>query len=127
MASSRKHRLLAAALVVVAAAACSDDPLPGSGALTATVVSPHGDEGAAVVLLVGEGLLDASALEGRVFSERTGDTLRVVVLREPAGPLRFAVSVEDTTRLPLGSVLEVAGPDDRLRTVLGEYRVEVVR
>lgn len=111
-------------MTVVAVVACGDEG-PAAGTMTATVVSPNGDEGAAIVVLLGTGLGEATAIEGRVFSERRGDSLRVVVARDPAGTLRFAIDVEDVTRPPVGAVVEVAGPDDQLRTVLGGYDVEV--
>lgn len=117
------RRLLPLLLGLVA---CGDaGPTSAPGTMTVTVDSPQGAEGAAVVDLVGPGLGGASALDGRVFSEPRGDTLRVVVVAEPAGTLRFGVEVPDTTRPPVATLHEVAGPDDRLRVPFGGYRVEV--
>ena len=115
--------------VAIGVAACGDaGPQSGPGTLTATVVSPNGDEGAAVVEVFGPGITGVASLEGRAFSERRGDTLRVVVVREDgAGTLRFALSVADTTQLFGGTVLEVAGPDDALRSSVATYTLEVVR
>lgn len=122
----RTIRLLLATFVAVFVGACGDQgPVPAAGTFAVTVVSPNGAEGAAVVVLVGEGLREASAVEGRVFSDRRGDTLRVVVAQEPAGTLQFLIAVDDTTQRPTGSVLEVAGPDDQLRPALAGYVLEV--
>jgi hypothetical protein len=58
--------------------ACDSDPVPGT--LTATVVSPHGPEGAAYLTLFGPGTLRVSALDARIFSHSLGDTVHVVVV-----------------------------------------------
>jgi hypothetical protein len=111
------------------AAACGDGgPESGPGTLTATVLSPNGAEGAAVVEVFGPGIGAVGALEGRVFSERRGDTVRVVMVRDgDAGDLRFTLSVADTTEFFGGTVLEVAGPDDALRAGVSSYTLEVRR
>jgi len=81
-----------------------------------------------VVEVLGPGMGEVGALEGRVFSERRGDTLRVVVVRdEGAGDLRFTLEVADTTQVFTGTVLEVAGPDDEVRTALSAYVLELRR
>jgi len=118
--------LLGAALL---AAACGDTgPESGPGTLTATVLSPNGAEGAAVVDVFGPGIGAVAALEGRVFSQRRGDTVRVVLVRDgEAGDLRFTLAVADTTRVFTGVVLEVACPDDALRTAVSTYALEVRR
>jgi len=111
------------------AVACGDaGPESGPGTLTATVLSPNGAEGAAVVDVFGPGIEAVGALEGRVFSQRRGDTVRVVLVRDgEAGDLRFTLSVADTTRVFTGVVLEVAGPDDALRAAVSTYTVDVRR
>lgn len=119
------------ALVAVAAAAllaaCGDEgPVSGPGTFTATLLSPNGAEGSAHVALYGAGLGAVGELDGRVFSHHTGDTLRVVVVNLDGGTLRFTVSVADTTRPPVGAVLEVADTEDRLRALAG-YALELTR
>lgn len=113
----------------VLAAGCGDaGPESGPGTLTATVVSPNGAEGAAVVEVFGPGITGVESLDGRAFSERRGDTVRVVVVREDgAGTLRFILSVADTTQHFGGTVLEVAGPDDTLRGSVSTYTLTVGR
>ncbi len=107
-------------------AGCGDDPVPGPGVLTATVESPNGAEGAALIELVGKGIVEVSPIDGRVFGEQHGDTMVVVVVNEEGGPLRFALEVADTTRRPIATLHEVAGPDDQLRGLSG-YTVDIRR
>jgi hypothetical protein len=90
------------------------------------VVSPNGAEGAAMVTLVGPGIREIAAAGGRVFSWPHGDTVVVVVVNESGGDLSFDVSVADTTRPPTGVLVEVSGPDDRIRALAG-YSLEIRR
>jgi len=106
-------------------AGCGDDP-SGPGTLTATLVSPNGAEGSALIVLYGPGLGGVNAIDGTAFSRRSGDTLRVVVVNPEGGALRFTVGVDDVAQLPTAAVVEVADPDDRLRALTG-YDVEVTR
>lgn len=118
--------VVAAALAAgLSLAGCGDrGPLSAPGVLTAHVVSPNGAEGAAVVTLIGAGIGAIGAAEGRVFSELHGDTAYVVVINQAGGALRFTVQVADTTRRPVGTLLEVSGPDDRPRGLAG-YALEI--
>lgn len=125
-----RSSLRIALLTALTAGLCGCDGGPDSapGTLTATVVSPNGNEGAAVVSIWGPGIERVSAVEGEVFSlPGAGDTVRVVVVNPSGGFLRFGVAVTDTTRVFGGAVHEVAGPDDALRTVLSGYVVEFLR
>jgi len=116
--------LLALALLLQG---CDDDPASGPGTLTVTLRSPNPAEGAARIQLVGRGMVTAAALEGEVHTRARGDTLEVLVLRPDPGILRFALQVDDTTRRPRGTVMQVAGPENLLRSALAGYEVEVVR
>jgi outer membrane lipoprotein SlyB len=111
--------------LLAALAACDGGGAPMPGVLTATVVSPGGAEGAAHVRLIGAGTLGVQALDARTFSHRRGDTVDVVVVRGTPGELRFLVQVADTTARPAGAVVEVADGENRLRSNLGAYRLEV--
>jgi hypothetical protein len=120
----RLFAVLAVALLV----ACGDSgPEAGPGVLTATVVSPHGAEGSAVVSIFGPGIGDLTPLGGRLFEWRRADTVRVVLANDEGGDLAFAVAVADTTQPPVGVVLQVADAQDRLRDVLTGYELEVRR
>jgi hypothetical protein len=123
----RLQTLLALPLVAsLSLSACgTDDSGPTPGVLTATLVSPNGPEGAAHVRLFGEGIVEVRALDARTFSNVRGDTVNVVVVRDQPGDLRFLVSLADQSRVPVAAVVEVAGGDDKLRTNLQTYRVEI--
>jgi hypothetical protein len=106
-------------------AGCGDrGPVSAPGVLTARVISPTGAEGAALVTLVGPGIGAVGAAEGRVFSEARGDTVYVVVVNLAGGTLRFTLQVADTTRRPAGTLVEVSGPDDKVRGLAG-YKLEI--
>jgi hypothetical protein len=120
--------LSATLVAVLLGGACGDaGPESGPGMLTATVHSPNGAEGSAVVTFFGEGIGNVMPLTGRVFDQRRGDTLRVVLVNDEGGELGFAVVVADTTRPPTGIVLEVADADDLLRSTTAGYSLEFRR
>ena len=120
-----------AALAMAATlAACTDQsPASAPGRVTATLVSPYGAEGAAVVTLFGEGIGEATAIGDVQLYRSDGPALASFVLvSHGGGALAFEVQVADTTRLPEASVEQVAGPDDQLRTgVSSGYRLELTR
>lgn len=123
--------LLVAALAL---AACADaGPLIGHGVLSATLRSPHGDEGAAVLLLAGEGVLGVESVGqteayGAVSGAAVaGAATRVVLVHPTGGTLTFQVEMIDLSRPLVAVVREVAGPDDELRTELSGYRLELSR
>lgn len=113
------------ALFCIATAGCDDAPVPGPGTLTVSLASPNGVEGAARLVLIGPGMGTVSSLDGEVHVRVRGDTMGVILMRQDPGPLRFLLQVEDTTRKPRGSVVQVAGPDNEIRPALMGYRVEV--
>lgn len=110
-------------VLLAAAAACDDSPTPGPGTLTAVLASPNGAEGAAVITFPSSGVGEIGAVSGQVFSRVDGDSVTVVVVREPGGELAFSIALADTTALPMGVVKEVAAPNDRLRTTLAGYQL----
>ena len=111
--------------LLIAVPACEDSPGPGQ--FTVNLVSPNSAEGAALIRLVGPGLLGVSPIEGEVHGRIAGDTLEVVVLRETPGRLRFEVEVSDSGRRPRAQVVQVAGPNNELRGALSDYVAEVYR
>jgi len=119
---------VAALAGVLAAAACgSEGPISGPGTLTAALVSPNGAEGAALVEFFGQGIGAVSAVDGPLWQRSRGDTVRVFIVSETGGTLRFAVEVADTTRKPKGVVLEVSDPADEVRASLSGYALEFRR
>jgi hypothetical protein len=121
---ARTFALFGLALVV----ACSDaGPVSGPGSLTATLVGPEGADGAAILVLVGEGIGEVVAAGAtEVQARRDGNATRVVLVNEDAGALAFRVAVADTTQPPQVVIEQVAGGDDELRSVDG-YVVEFTR
>ena len=122
-------RRVAALLLVAALTACSDEgPQAGPGTLSASVVGPNGDEGAAVILLLGDGVTSVSPAGGADLYVRDGNsTTRLVLVHPTGGELSFELTLEDVTNPPSFVVEEVAGPDDELRSDVSAYSVELVR
>ena len=122
-------RLLAAALTVASLMACGDQgPVSGPGTLSATLISPNGDEGAAVVVLLGDSvgaITPAGATE--VYSQEGDSQTRIVLIDQAGGALTFRVAVPDTTVHPAWVIDQVAGPDDQLRTLVDGYALEFRR
>ena len=115
--------------LLLVAAACSDQaPVSGPGTMTATLRSPNGTEGAAVLALLGDGVGNVTPVGATEAYVREGDSqLRVVLVNLSGGDLSFRVAVPDTTDPPAFVIEEVAGPDDVLRTDLDAYSVEFSR
>lgn len=128
---SRPPRALGLALALLALSGCLDDPTDGRpvpGEMWATLVSPHGPEGSAVLEVVSGEILDVAAAEPfvRVYWA-PGGTRRLVVLRRDAGEIGFRLLAEDVSDPPELRIVEVGAPDDRLREDLSGYSVAVVR
>lgn len=110
---------------LAALGACSDD---GPGTVTATILGPNGDEGAAVVLLRGDGIATVRGSSGtEVFLGPGGVETRVVLIHPTGGTLQFDIDVADVGASLSAEVIEVAGPDDALRGDVSAYSVEFVR
>ena len=123
----RAHGLLLAGLLALAS--CTDaGPPVGPGTVRVTLDSPHGAEGAAVLLLVGEGVARVRG-EGEiaVYSDTRGETTRVVVVHPDGGTLWFTVDMVERSRPLAALVEEVAGPDDEVREDLDGYAVRLGR
>jgi hypothetical protein len=110
-------------------AGCSDEaPVSAPGTLTATVVGPNGVEGAAVVVLLGDGVRSVAPLgTTEMYSGSGSSQTRVVLIHPTGGELMFAVAVADTTEPPAWVIAEVAGPDDQLRADVAAYSLEFSR
>lgn len=123
------RRSLPAALGLALLAACTDaGPVSGPGKMTATLLSPNGAEGAALVVLLGDDVGAVGAVgDTEVYSHAGATSTQVVLINQAGGDLAFQVAVADTTQPPAFVVQEVAGPDDELRAELTEYALEFVR
>ena len=122
---NRSVLLLLAGLLV----GCSDEaPVAAPGTLNVTVVGPNGAEGAAIVLLLGDGIQSVSAVAPTELHAGGGNSqTRLVLIHPSGGDLMFEVAMADTTELPAWVVEEVAGPDDELRSDVAAYSLEFGR
>jgi hypothetical protein len=113
-------------LAAAAAAACGDSSAPpaAGGVYTATLSAPAGHaNGAALIELSGAGIDTVTAVDAQVFMQRAGDAVRVAVIADEPGALRFALTMRQGSRLPRANVLEVSDAADALRTPLSGYSV----
>ncbi len=108
--------------------ACTDQSPPGPGILTATLKSPNGAEGAAVVVLMGPGIGEVTPVgSNQLYSNSSLDEVRIVLINQNDGTLAFRVEVADTTIEPAAIVEEVANPDNLIRSTLDGYQLEFRR
>lgn len=120
----RPTRTLLVAVALVALAACGDSaPTSAPGVLTATLESPNGSEGAALLHLVGGSISSVEPLTGDLHTSVLGDTTKVLVLLDAPGEIAFLLNVADTTLPPVTTILQVADGQNELRVSLAEYRV----
>jgi hypothetical protein len=94
--------------------------------LAVDLLSPAGSEGSAVFeIRGGTGLGGVTTPNGEAYSLHGSETTRVVVILDTPGPIRFRVESREVRDLPEVSVIQVADGEDRLRTSLTGYEVEV--
>jgi hypothetical protein len=112
--------------VALAVVGCTETgPVSGPGVLTATLNSPNGSEGAALVILTGDGIGDVTSVGATDVHTRAGSTgTTIVLINQEGGLLQFQLALADTTQLPQAVIQEIAGPDDELRSSLIGYGVE---
>ena len=123
----KPHRF-AAFLALSLLVACSDQSPPGPGILTATLKSPNGAEGAALVVLMGPGIGEVTPVgSNQLYSNSSLDEVRIILINQNDGTLAFRVEVADTTIKPAAIVEEVANPDNQIRSTLDGYQLEFRR
>ncbi|NIN72259.1 MAG: hypothetical protein GTO46_10155 [Gemmatimonadetes bacterium] len=118
---------LLVAVVALGCLACGDDgpsePPPGAGDLVVNLISPHGDEGAAVFETSDAGITGVDCDGCDVYHNRVGGTSRIVVLMDISGDLSFTMSVADRQSHPELQVIEVADPSNQARDDVSQYAV----
>jgi hypothetical protein len=122
------RKVLAVALVS-AFTACGDATPPEvDGDYVATITAPTGNaDGAAVLELTGAGIEDVSAADAQLFTERSGERVRIVLVRDQPGALRFNVRLARGSAFPTATIIEVADGADALRASTSGYGVRFSR
>jgi hypothetical protein len=120
-----KNRLVLLAVASLGIAACDSTDPGGPGTITASVISPNGAEGAAILDVTGVVDTVTSGGDLRAFSTVTPTGRRVIVVRSNPGALSVRLRVPDVSQPPSVSIVEVADGDDSLRSSLAGYRVEL--
>lgn len=126
----KKRSTLFIVPALLALAACDEGGtgVSAGGEYRAVLRSPHGAEGAAIIQIDGAGVRSVSAGEGtRAFMQPGAGGTRVVVVREPAGPIEFTLTLAAGGTLPRARVVEVADGEDQPRASLDGYRVTLER
>lgn len=124
----RKTRSMLIVATLAGLVACSDEgPVSGPGTVTATLTSPNGADGAALIVLSGEGLGEVSSVEPtEAFASTDDGSTRIILINQDGGELTFRIALADTTLLPRAVIHQVAAPNDTLRSVTG-YSVDFTR
>lgn len=122
----RSPRWTVPVFLLLALAACDGggtDAAPSGGEYIATLESPHGPEGAAVLELTGSGVQTIRATSLSLFRQPVSGGTRLVLVREPAGRLEFRVRMAPGSPPPGVRVVEVVDGEDRRRASLAGYAV----
>lgn len=125
--------MVAAALALPLLGACVEVTEPRLGGdYLGSVQSPNSAEGVALLNLTRAGVQSLSA-PGRVLVGRAigADSVRVLVINDPSkfigGPISFIARMAEGQRPPGGEVLQAAGPANRHRLTVSDYRVHFTR
>ncbi|HEX6912691.1 MAG TPA: hypothetical protein VF142_19950 [Longimicrobium sp.] len=125
---TRSTLLIVPALLALAACDEGGTGVTAGGEYRAVLQSPNGAEGAAAFELEGSGVQSVAGGEDtRVFMQPAAGGTRVVVVREPAGPIEFTLTLAPGSRMPRARVVEVADGQDQPRASLAGYRVALER
>lgn len=123
---TNRRSLVMVALCMLASTACDNSTPPNTaGTLTAVLVSPNGAEGAAILDVAGTVESFGADTGITVFTTPSATGTRVIVVRMTPGELSVRLALEDVSKPPTVSVVEVADGDDKLRQSLSGYRVEL--
>ena len=125
-----KRVRLAAALLLIALGCSNDRPVAplvpgasGAGHLTLTFTTPNTDDAALLFELRGPGIkaIRTSNPATQLFADSSGTTIRGAIFGSLTVGALATFEVPDTTTLGdyTASVLDVAGPDNSLRSITG--------
>ncbi|HEX9690584.1 MAG TPA: hypothetical protein VGA22_00620 [Gemmatimonadales bacterium] len=115
-------RCAGAALLLGIGACAPDEPMPGE--MKATLVSPNGPEGAAVIEIAGN-FPDIVPSGGvYLYSHVADGVTRIVLVRQAPDNIVYWLFVDDTRNPPETTVLQVSAPDNTLRSLTAGYHVQ---
>lgn len=112
-------------VALLASAACDGGTgaSPGGGEYIAVLASPHGPDGAALLEIGTEGVVEVTASSSALFQEPVSGGKRLVLVRQAPGRIEFRVQVARGYEPPAVRVLQVVDGDNRQRPSVAEYRV----
>ncbi|HEX2077759.1 MAG TPA: hypothetical protein VHG08_08625 [Longimicrobium sp.] len=111
------------ALLALAACERGGTGSDAGGEYLAVLESPNGAEGAAAIELTGPGIESVTSTSGQLFATSSGNTTRVVLVRQTAGDIEFKVTMARGQQPPAARVVEVADGSDQPRASVSGYRV----
>lgn len=126
----RATRSTIAALLLAASATACESDLGGPRSIREVVgvlVSPNGPEGAVVLDIRGRGIGAIEADSAQIFIARDGPDLRVILIREVPGAIRFRLRVVDTRAVFDARVVAAANGANEPRGDVDGYRVAWAR
>lgn len=133
MTMTAARKALLCLFAATAAGSCVEvTEVPLGGTYRAQLDSPFNTEGGALLELIGPGIQGVSA-PGAVLVTRTiGDTVRILILNNPrilatAPPLAFELHMDEGAVVPESRVLQVVGPNNRIRDFIAGYDVRFSR
>ena len=111
-------------LVLAAALSCDDFSSPRqSDWYAASIMSPNGAEGSALLEITGE-VTEVTSESARVFFRANAGVTRAILVLPEAGTLRFRVRLASVAPPPDTRIVMIGGPSDSLRLNLAGYRVQ---
>jgi hypothetical protein len=113
-------------LSIVLGGACGDSGGPRPNGVRGAVVSPNGNEGAAVLEFAG--VVDSVTVVGGVaYLRSAGGVTRAALILDQPGTIRFSLPGIAVGSAPAAVLVEVADGSNALRATVAGYRVEYDR
>lgn len=118
---------LIAALALAACDGGGTGSVPAGGEYIVTLESPNGPEGAAILEITDQGVESITASAAALFRNRISGGQRLVLVREPAGPIQFRIRLAEGNGFPEVRVIEVVDGQDQRRPSVQGYEVSFTR